>query len=205
VLTDIVEDWTADAPAFGADSVLGPWGEARPVPRRVRALAAAVLCLSPIIAQRVRPVTRYLRDEPPPPPRLRESLLAVLHAPACLWANEGGGRLRPLIPFSPRLLPTGPVLGLPEAPAYVGRVLEGPRGWWMALALPLPAAPESAILTRRMDLEMLRLRRHERRLTWEDLLRDRAEVLYRSSCEWVFACAQHLLDSSGVPPCWWSV
>jgi hypothetical protein len=35
-----------------------------------------------------------------------------------------------------------------------------------------------------MMLELQRLRRHERRLTWEDLLRERAEVVYRTACEW---------------------
>ena len=31
--------------------------------------------------------------------------------------------------------------------------------------------------------ELMRLRRFERRITWEDVLRDRGEVLYRSVCE----------------------
>ena len=35
-----------------------------------------------------------------------------------------------------------------------------------------------------MTFELRRLRRHDRRLTWEDLLRERAEVVYRTACEW---------------------
>ncbi len=55
---------------------------------------------------------------------------------------------------------------------------------WLACALPLPGLPPRDVLVRRLALEQNRLRRHDRRTSLEDLLRDRAEVLYRTCCEW---------------------
>jgi hypothetical protein len=52
------------------------------------------------------------------------------------------------------------------------------------------------MLVRRLDLELLRLRRRERRLSWEVMLRERSEVLYRTACEWLWMV---LRDTDEVP------
>ena len=63
---------------------------------------------------------------------------------------------------------------------------------WITARLPAEALQNSRTFRRKkcytplVDLELQRLRRHDRRLTWEDLLRDRPEVLYRTACEWIW-------------------
>ena len=46
-------------------------------------------------------------------------------------------------------------------------------------ALALPALPPLDVINKRLNKELFRLRRHERRANWETLLRQRGEVLYR--------------------------
>ena len=97
-----------------------------------------------------------------------------------LWRTEG---VEPLLPISDRWLPEGPVSGLPETPSFVGRIYKTPDGWQCCCVLPLPLLPDPGPLQARIHLELMRLRRFERRISWEDVLRDRGEVLYRSVCE----------------------
>ena len=52
--------------------------------------------------------------------------------------------------------------------------------------MPLPGRPPTAAIVRRLSLELLRLRREERRSSWEDLLRKRAELLYRLALGWAW-------------------
>ena len=76
--------------------------------------------------------------------------------------------------------------GIVDADAVVvGRAVPRADGRWMGLAaLGLPEPPPARVLARRLKLEMWRLLRHERRATWEDLLRRRSEVLYRTCATW---------------------
>lgn len=190
VLADLADNWLPTLGMLAPERVLGPLAWQDP-PRRLRLLAHAVLGLSPLIPPSIRPIGRALRSEPVPPLSIRGAALAVCRAPAMLWAVEGrtaeGAWLRPLLPMHPPHAPTQPVRGVPEAAvAVVGRAVQGPGGPFLALGLPLPSAPHPRLVQRRLLLEYQRLRRHDRRLTWEDLLRDRAEVLYRCTCEALF-------------------
>ena len=128
-------------------------------------------------------------------------MIAMLRAPTLLWY---GGGLEPALPISDRWVPTGAVSGLPDAPAFVGRIYKvSSVGWHACCVLPLPLRPDPAPLSARLRLELMRLRRFERRMTWEDLLRDRGEVVYRSVCEtlWLQEETRQALEA-----CWsdWS-
>lgn len=70
-------------------------------------------------------------------------------------------------------LSDGPIAG------YVARVVPLEEGSFTICALALPAIPPLELISQRLNKELLRLRRHERRANWETLLRRRGEVLYR--------------------------
>lgn len=183
-IADQGEDWIPDMGQLAPPRVLGPFSD-HALPMPVRRVAFAVMAFSPLLAPRIRPLVRGMRNKPKPSNDRRQAITAVIMAPAMAWTQDAGGRLRAHIPVGPHFELEAPVAGAGAAPAWIGRAVptrDGPT--WLAAALPLPGLPPADILTRRIRLELLRLRRHERRLSQEDLLRDRAEVLYRTACEW---------------------
>ena len=116
-----------------------------------------------------------------------------------IWCIGGGDTVRPHLPLAPLAVPDGPVAGLPTTPAVVGRAVRTPDGWRLVAGLPMPQVPPADPVRARLKLELIRLRRRERRLTWEDLLRERSEVLYRTACEWLY---EQLAHERGAEPPW---
>lgn len=182
ILADIVSNLIPDVVMTAPDRILGPFTSLG-MPRRLRMVAAAVLAFAPLGPQGVRPVRRWADNDPKPPVDLRAAVRAIHMSVPMLWRVEGQ-HLRPLLPLSAQLLPHGPVAGLPDSPFVVGRVALGPQGATLSMGIPLVAAPPLGPLERRLELETWRMRRHEPRVTWEDLLRHRSEVLYRTLLEW---------------------
>ena len=187
-LAEMTEDCVPDIGVI-VERVLGPFASGR-LPRSLVAVAAAMLALSPILFPRTRPIDRATNTRKPRPPvELRASLKAIARAPVSLWRRQRDS-WESVLPLAPAFVPDGPLEG-PPTPFAVGRAVRGPDGWWLAAALPLPAAPGAVALTRRLELEALRARLWERRVTWEDVLRDHGEVVARTCCEW---CDLHGID-----------
>lgn len=187
-LADHVEDWVPDIGLVAPDRVLGPWADG-PLPRRARLGAGAAVAFSPWVEPGVTPAERIARTKPKPSKAYRVALRAIASAPPMVWVREGD-RLRPGLPISELYVPDGPVSGLWPAPAVVGRVVPSEQGWFLAAAFPLPGVPPRIGLTRRVFLELLRVRRAERRATWEDALRRRSEVIYRTALSWAWLATQ---------------
>jgi hypothetical protein len=94
-------------------------------------------------------------------------------APVTVWVDGVS-----MLPLAPRFTP-------PEGPAgvFVGRAYRVADGWGWSAMVPLPAAPALEPLVRRLTLEGWQLRRRERRCSWEDILRQRPELVYRAAME----------------------
>lgn len=183
-LVDHVEDWVPDIGLQAPDRVLGPWSEGAVLPA-LRHAAGAAVAFCPWVQGAITPAERVARSKPKPSKPYRAALRAIAASPPMIWVVDGD-RLRPHLPISPLCVPTGPVRGLPEAPAVVGRAVPLEDGWFLACALPLPGLPPRAGMVRRLFLELLRARRVERRASWEDALRRRAEVIYRTAMGWAW-------------------
>ncbi|HCH61282.1 MAG: hypothetical protein CL927_04730 [Deltaproteobacteria bacterium] len=205
IICDLTEDWVPSIGLLAPPRVLGPWAILA-LPPRLRMWCAAVMSFSPVFPPSIRPMSRPGRTKPKVDGFIKSALIAVLRAPMMVWVPTADGGLEPVLPMAERSRPPGLVTGVPNAPAVLGRAVQHPDGWWLACALPLPIVPEPAILQRRLELEYQRLRRHDRRMTWEDILRDRSELLCRTACEWLWV---HTPDA--VMPLWaswdadWSV
>ena len=185
VIADLAADLVPDLGLVAVDRVLGPWADLSP-PRRVRRAASTVMAYAPLTRQGVRPAARARETKPLIALWIRSGLKAVHMAPPMLWRVQEDGSLEPRLPLAGGWRPTGPVSGLPPgADQVVGRAVHHKGGWWLACGLPVGPVPDDlSALMARLSVAGWRLRRHEPRLTWEDLLRDRGEVLYRALCEW---------------------
>jgi hypothetical protein len=104
---------------------------------------------------------------------LVRSARVIAEAPPCLWLDG-----RPLLPLSPSWSPDAG----PPGPV-VGRAYRVGDGWGWACVRALPRAPDPGVVLRRMTLELWRLRLHDRRVTFEDVLRERSTVVYRACAE----------------------
>ncbi len=194
-LSDMAENQLPQAGHIAPDRVLGPWAD-EPVPGWVRVIAAAVLAFAPEVPPGVPAWTRSIKRRPRPPHEQRVAIRAMARTPPMLWRIEGPGSVVPHLPLGDRQIPSAPIEGLPDSCAVIGRAVWTGTHWEMCVALPLPRIPPAKMLVRRLDLELLRLRRRERRLSWEVMLRERSEVLYRTACEWLWMV---LRDTDEVP------
>ena len=193
VICDLAEDWVPSLGLLAPPRVLGPWSMLD-LPRRVRVFCGAVMSFAPLFPPSIRPMSRPGRTKPKLDGAIKSALIAVLRAPMMVWTPGPDGSLSPVLPLARRSRPDGPVAAVPPGPAVLGRAVRHPGGWWLACALPLPAVPEPEVLVRRLTLEHQRLRRHDRRMTWEDTLRDRGELVARSVCEWLWVHAPESVE-----------
>ena len=192
---DLVENHAPDLPEAALDFVLGPYGELSPSPA-LRRLAAAVMLFSKVHSHGRSTVDVWGRDADRPTLAQRRGLKSLGRAPACLWRVEAE-RWSPLLPLMPGAVPSGPVAGsvtplVPgPTPVAVARVVPQADGRWVAhTALGLPEAPPRDLLLRRLTLALQRVRRQNRRATWEDVLRARAPLLYRICATWTAAARE---------------
>lgn len=183
LLGDIVEDTLPEAGVL-IDRFLGPWMDEAPA-RDVARAAAVHLAWLPILDMNGTPAMRYYNQVPKNPVPTRRAVQAVHKAPPMLWTPDW----KPLLPVLDWWIPDGPVggvvvpLGGPVR-AILARVTPTASGWHANGALGLPEQPPADLLLRRLDLELARRRRHERRTTWEVLLRLRPEVVFRFCTTW---------------------
>jgi hypothetical protein len=185
LLAEMAENQLPQVGGIAPDRVLGPWAD-EPLPRWVRLVAAAVMCFAPEVPPGVPAWARSIKRRPRPDRETCIALRAVARIPPMLWIISDANTVRPHLPFAPHMVPDGPIAGLPDTPAVIGRMVPAPTGWQLVAGLPLVQIPPAGPLVARLQLELLRLRRRERRLTWEDLLRQRGELLYRAASEWLY-------------------
>ncbi len=171
LLAEITEDFVPDAGVL-LEAVHAGWSGAD------RVVAAGVLAFTPTAVDGRRPLDCWDDEEE----RDRAGVVAVRvldAAPPGVFVDGVS-----LLPRPARWQPTGPA----PAGAVVARpwrVDDGDptRPWRWSCVQRLPATPDPRTLWRRMALELWRARLGERRMTFEDLLRQRPEVLYRAAVE----------------------
>jgi hypothetical protein len=183
-MSDITENQLPQVGLVAPDRFLGPWAD-EPLPRWVRVQVAAAMMFVPELDPGVPAWARRIKRKPMPSAPVRQSVRVISRTPPMVWKVDGD-HLEPLLPLGERFMPCGPIAGIPDVPAVIGRVIACEAGSYLAAGLPLIRLPPVSVIERRLRLELLRLRRGERRLSWEDVLRERGEVLYRSCFEWLW-------------------
>ena len=186
VVWEMLENSIPDIVMVALDRVLGPYSD-EPLPRKLHRLATEAFAFSPTIDNGMPAMQRWTRDIERPSVQVRACMRAVAHAPAMLWEVENE-HCTPILPLADGYLPKGPIYGeglqLPRCSGQtlLARIYPIADGSWHLYGAVWVHCPPIDTMISRLELEHLRLSRHERRLTWEDLLRDRAELLYRLCC-----------------------
>lgn len=183
LLGGIAEDMIPDIGLYAAERVFGPFGDLAFEKKELRMLAGAVLCFGGSLEHGVTAAGRHGHRKPKPNKSVLGSLAALARTPTCIWRIEADRSATPLISLSKRYKPEGPVANLPETEFMVSRILFTHDGPVACCVLPLARIDPKPVQWRLL-LEWMDLQRHSSRLFWEDLLRYRGELLYRSSCEW---------------------
>lgn len=163
VLADVTEDWVPDLGVM-AERLTADDG---PPTVGVAAALAYVGCA----VDGTRPVDAWADEEAER--ALVRAARVVDASPPGVWADG-----RPLLPTLPARVPEAVPPGV-----FVARAYRVSGGWAWSGRMDLDHAPDPGPLVARLTLELWRLRRHERRATWEDLLRRRPEVVYRAAAE----------------------
>lgn len=185
IIAQFAEDYVPDAPLL-MERFLGPYAEHGSRDLHTPAMAQTALLLT--LANAASPALRFRNAKPRPDVLDRKAVGALIQAPAMLWDADWN----PLLPLFETWRPKGPVHASPvplrpEKPGrlVLARLVHHQDGSCSAnMAISISSAPSAGWLRRRMRIELLRLRRHDRRANWETVLRTRAEVLYRSCAIW---------------------
>ncbi len=164
VLADVVEDEVPDSGVLveritGDPYRLGTTGE-----------MAAVAWLETLGKNR-RAVDAWADDERDR--ALVRAMNRIDRAPPCLYVNGA-----PQLPLNRKMIPADGPAGV-----YVARAYLVGTEWAFSTKVDLPAIPDLSAFNRRLRVELWRLRVLERRCTWEDMLRQRSEVVYRAASE----------------------
>lgn len=154
------------------------------MPRRPSLGAVAALAYVYCGIDGTRPLDGWLDDEEDA--ALRQAARVVEDAPVGVWWR--GESLLPIVPrWRPPPQAAEGLPGLFVARAYPVQPALTPTGWAFSGVMALPPVADPArlgrVVERRMMLELWRLRRTERRSTFEDVLRKRPEVVYRAAGE----------------------
>ena len=193
-LADIAENQLPEVGLVGPDRILGPWAD-EPIPHWLRVQVGAAMAFVPELDPGVPPWARAIKRRPRPVTAVRQSLRVMARSAPCLWAIDDG-EATPLLPLGPVFQHAGAVRNVPPVSTVIGRLVATEAGLRLVAAIPMIRRPPSDVVVRRLRLEWLRLRRRERRLSIEDTLRERSEVLYRSCMEWLWL---EFMDSADRP------
>jgi hypothetical protein len=181
---EMLENAVPDVVMLALDRVLGPYSD-EDLDRGLHRIAVEAFAFSPTVDGGFPVRKRWAQDALRPSVENRAGMRAIEHSPAMLWEVDESGQCQPMLPLAKTHCPTGPIHGEPlslprcTGNALVARITPISDGSWQITGGLWVHPPPLDSLLERLELEHLRLSRHERRLTWEDLLRWRAELLYR--------------------------
>ncbi len=178
-LAAIAEDWVPDLGIFAEERVLGPFA---PQPR-LRTLCGAVLSFSPLLEHSFTPIGQYgsLKSRKKGLHRLG----VQAKTPAMLWKINADQSVSALLPVEERYKPKGPIEIKYQTPFVIAKITNTESGYKLNAALPLTHVSKDYVFNR-VRLEWVRLQYHNRYIYWEDMLRFRSELLYRSCLEYCF-------------------
>ncbi len=177
-LSNLTEDWVPDIGLFAEERVLGPFA---PYPN-LRVLCGAILCFSPLLKHGITAAGRFADTQNS---EHKIALGIQAKSPCMVWEIQNRNKVRPLLELTHQLIPNGEVKGLPESRYCVARICPTIDGWTASCVLPVPRI-HIAYVRNILRLEWIKLQQSGGRMFWEDVLRYRAELIYRSALEYCF-------------------
>ena len=187
-LSDLSEDYLPEIGSFYHSLIWGAVGEDL-LHRHMKILAGAVCSTLPLLQYHHSPAAKAFDQRPKLPEQIHQSLSTHCRTPAMLWSIEKNA-VHPLLPIASQYSPTGPIHNLPATQFMIAKIIQVDHQWTAHFVFPfehLGSLVEE--LSLRLQIEWLRGQRHCSTLVFEDILRDRADILYRYA-------AEHLFDTS---------
>jgi hypothetical protein len=177
-LANLTEDWVPDIAMFAEERVLGPFA---PYPQ-LKILCGAILCFSPLLKHGITAAGRFADTQKS---AFGSALGIQAKSPCMIWQQTINKEVKPLLPMSERYIPQERVHGLPDSSFFIGRICPTKDGWQASCLLPIPIVGARYVYNM-LTMEWLKLQQSDARMFWEDVLRYRSELIYRSALEYCF-------------------
>lgn len=185
-LSNICEDYVPHIGLF-IDDLLWAGEHHRDLSR----LGGAIASTLPLLKHGHTPLYKISNQQPKLRTDLHQSLTAHFRTPTMLWQKTNDG-VKALLPIGQQYIPNHVSnLDAIESEVFVAKILyiddgTGKQTWKAHFVLPVPSELNVLLprfLTTRLQIAWYRYRRHNHKICFEDILRERADILYRSVFE----------------------
>jgi hypothetical protein len=184
-LSDLCEDYIPGLGLFATALIWGPFAN-KELPSPIRQLAGAICSTIPLLNYKHSPASKAFEQRPKLPLPIHQSLSSHCRYPYMIWAIEDG-YVKPLLPLAIQYHPQVRVNNLPPSSFMIGKVIQIQNQWVAHFVLPLNSNDFlSENIQMRLQVEWLRAQRHCSTLFFEDILRERADILYRYAAEYLY-------------------
>jgi hypothetical protein len=183
-LSDLCEDYSPEIGMFCNSFIWGSLAQSS-IPTSMRILSGAICAMLPILSHKLSPASKAFEQRPKLPLEVHYSLAAHSRYPFMLW-DLRQKQITPLLPMAQQYTPPSTIQNLPTTPFMLGKVLMVNNEWTAHFVLPVKDIGDlPTILRQRFLLEWIRAQRHNPKIFFEDILRERADILYRYTTEYL--------------------
>ncbi len=184
LLSDICEDHLPQIGLFSDELIFGPLSENR-LPYSMRQLAGAICSMLPLLEHGHSAIGKISSQRPRITDDIYHSLTAYHRTPFLLWKRVGN-KVEAQLPIAHQYIPDGKIENLPNAPYFLGKIITLGNRFVVSCTFGISEISLlKQILTDRLRIEWIRYQRYSK-ISWEDLLRERGEILYRTAAELIF-------------------
>jgi hypothetical protein len=193
-MSDMCEDVLPHIGSFVEERIWGPLATYTHTPNQ-RILAGAIASTLPLLKHQHCALSKIGSQSPIVSKEIYNSLTAHYRTPTMIWKKNGRSAI-PLLPLGTQYVP--PIvenLDDISSDIFIAKILQTTKQQYIAhcvFEIPEKIALDT-ILSRKLRnflyyrilIEWFRYRRHSYTICYEDILRERADIIYRSSCEYI--------------------
>ena len=179
-MSDICEDYIPHIGAFLDDFL---WAGQNLSKQRV--LGGAIASTLPLLKHGQCALYKASEQHPRLPQQQHKSLTPHHRTPTMLW-KKSSGTAKPLLPIAAQYHPPKVSnLHSISSDIFIAKILLLEQSWHAHLILPVTVAEEliRPQMYARLLIAWFRYRRHNPKICYEDILRERNDILYRTSIE----------------------
>ena len=182
-LSDVCEDYLPQIGLCSTELIAGSKHYMfRNPTREINQLCGAVCSTLPLLKHGHSALSKLFEQRPKTPKHIHVSLCAHRKTPPSIWHRTEAG-IRSLLPLAAQYLPSSSCTITTETnhPVFVAKMIFlGQNRWQAVLEHSIKySAVDIELVYERLLIEWIRYLRHNPSLNWEDLLRDRADLIYR--------------------------
>ena len=183
-LSDVCEDYLPQIGLYSTDLIAGSKHyRFRSESAETKQLCGAVCSTLPLLKNGQSALSKLFEQRPKSPKQIHVSLCSHRKTPASIWQRTNT-EIRSLLPLAAQYLPSkNSTIKTETTHSFLiaKLICLGENTWQTVLEHPIVYSMEDVKLVyERLLIEWIRYLRHSPTLHWEDLLRDRADLIYRN-------------------------